>query len=563
MISPLDDLSDAWSSTYTANRFIDAVNENIPYVTLISEAVNSEPDGPEEPETDPDEPATDPEEPATNPEESATGETDDIYYFMTPEGEPSSQRRVKPIREFCLGAEPGLDDFVTPPIPLEDSQTPKIWVDDRNWDRLPPFNTRRYKKVLSNREFYKALCEQRLNNPQDDMVDVHRRIIFIGDGDGSSVLALIRTAPASQVDVVGKLISQYVKQNPATCIKARQSDWWHDTFDLNFTIPYFAIGGANIRDARSISKGQRLRSRYELSFLNTAELSHDGTALHEVVTSFCVTGLSERYWTAICFKDEFHEETPRLESDKASSEVSVDPITFMASVPLQSPRTYYLQALARNVARIVDNQKYIGEVFGASILPLSPTRCVLSREVRLCINKTPGTLVLVKRRVSSLKDKLRLFLEQDVVVDHDGIPRGRLFHSLWNDRLARKSLVSLNQSRMELGDIEEELQGYLDTCEALHRLVQIEHVEAGNASAREQQELARLVNERGLVQLVFGILNLVAQLWQSRPDNPSPKRDSMQFTLLLVIISILGTFALGWFPGKRWLPFIVRALAGG
>ena len=254
--------------------------------------------------------------------------------------------------------------------------------------------------------------------------------------------------------------------------------WWAAAFDFHFSLPYFVICRADQRDNRTVSDGNNpFRSSHSLSFLdlNSEEEEEDGLRLYEVVVSLCVTGLSEKYWTCICLKDEFHEFEPRLEFEDDLEEVEGDgdPITFEeSSRPTSSPRTYYFQTFHKFFINIVDHKKNFAESFRNSIPVLNSAQRSPIENARLYrwLKVAPGVLTLVRRRVTELKDELHAFLKH-AAIGPDGLPKSPLLQSLREDTLAMRSLKSLLKSYNDLDSIEKKLGGYESTCAELERMV--------------------------------------------------------------------------------------------
>ena len=153
-------------------------------------------------------------------------------------------------------------------------------------------------------------------------------------------------------------------------------------FNLHFNLPYFALSTIDKNDIRTPFNGQQpLRRRYPLSFLfpqrNGSESLEDedpvfwGQAfLHDAVCSCVVTGPHDRYWTAVCLNEEFFEKESSLELAGQVDEPtgSSDPITDEAGEDCtMSARTYFLQALAATLKKIIGHQEDLHELFEASI----------------------------------------------------------------------------------------------------------------------------------------------------------------------------------------------------
>lgn len=199
--------------------------------------------------------------------------------------------------------------------------------------------------------------------------------------------------------------------------------------------------------------------------------SQEEVVLSEVVVSLCVMGLSESYWTAVCFKDEFHEGEPRLEEEDEVEEVdgtTTDPILFEeVSISPPSPRTYYFQALAKFLKMIIKHYKHFAERFGQAI----PEPDSLSTQsLRTWMDAAPRTLEMVTGRVIELKDELQTLLK-NAAIGSDGLPKAPLLQSLRDDSLAMKSLGTILKVYEDVGRVEKQLQRYGRSCAQLKESV--------------------------------------------------------------------------------------------
>lgn len=143
---------------------------------------------------------------------------------------------------------------------------------------------------------------------------------------------------------------------------------WLDSpcFSIEITLPYLCISNHDKRDTRYVAASTALRSRFNISSLNThqhscgtqdeitasrAEKDH----LYMTTWSMFVTGVSEQYWTAYCFDDNFFDE-----EERGANDYSEDPILISSSpedhaagiVRPTLPRAYALRALAMQLDRI-------------------------------------------------------------------------------------------------------------------------------------------------------------------------------------------------------------------
>ncbi|RSL55960.1 hypothetical protein CEP53_006944 [Fusarium sp. AF-6] len=438
-----------------------------------------------------------------------------------------SERAVSHVKRFCEGASFALDvcvasDAENPTI--ADIQEPEAWVSDRNQDfEYPQPN---YPRILDCKKLYLVLQKKRFpDSTSDDTVDRCRRI-YIANPNGSSVLALLRTAPASQVEGLRQLFVDYIKPAPEPKIILRESDWWGGCFIFSFNLPFFGIQYQE--DLGNISSnGKRpFRCRRNLSFLNPR--NDDSTSprpafLHEAVWSFMVTGKSDRYWTAVFFDENPFDEEPRLEVDEGLVE-DLDPIILQDEwvIKTTSPRSYALAALIPALSRIVDHHAdildWLKTSFGHQISATrqDPPAKVPPEDIQEWMGKFRDILEQVTDSHSSLLLKLDHFLSEDVMLDTDALPRGRLWRSLQSDAGSLKALLRIKQYHHELRDIEVELRRLLRKTEGGTK----------NSSFNQGQKLVELFRLLATLLLInppspsqFRAANLQSQAFGPQADN--------------------------------------------
>ncbi|EEU49017.1 uncharacterized protein NECHADRAFT_75761 [Fusarium vanettenii 77-13-4] len=418
----------------------------------------------------------------------------ELWTFFQPKI-PSArwERRISQIERFCEGASFALDgsgprDAENPTF--EDDQGPRAWVSDRNCvtegSSYPKPN---YPRVLGYRGLYHALQRKRLQNNACDDTTGHPRRIYIEDPDGSSVVALTKTTPASQTEGFCDLFANYITPTPEPKFSLRASDWSGGCFIISFNIPFFEIGSEHQRNIRTTShdKTKRpLRACHSLSFLNLnsqrSKLSSNEVFnlphplfLHEAVCSFMVTGKSDRYWTAAFLDGDSCSKEPRL-----SQEEELDPIVLKAetncSDTTASPRAYALAALAVSLDVVVEHHQNIQDLFKASLTLLIAemeqkySNDISTEKLREWIENFPRILDRITHSNSYLLAKLDHFLSEDVIFGSDALPHGALWRSLRNDREALMSLLRIKQHRNELRDVQNELKQLIPKANEVRRL---------------------------------------------------------------------------------------------
>ncbi|KAJ3471908.1 hypothetical protein MRS44_002007 [Fusarium solani] len=283
----------------------------------------------------------------------------EVRIFMSTDPKsPDWEHTVSRVERFCEGASFALDRSVPDDAEnsrFKDIQEPRAWVSDQKWapEGLQP-QKRVHGGPLDCIELHNVLQRKCLRDDAlGDKIGPPRRI-YINNPSGASVLALIRAIPASQVEGLRKLLTDYITSRPAPMLRLQVSSRLGGCFNISFTIPYYGIGTKDLQDARNISNGNsRLRPRYDLDFLHLKNYESGGSrneasffsdqVLHEAIYSLTVTGKSDKYWTATCLDDDFFLEEPRL----PTQEEDYDPIIREKIMPTTtpSPRSYALASL--------------------------------------------------------------------------------------------------------------------------------------------------------------------------------------------------------------------------
>ncbi|RSL88873.1 hypothetical protein CEP52_015067 [Fusarium oligoseptatum] len=494
-------------------------------------------------------------------------------------------RRVSHIERFCAGAGFALLDTI-PVDPVNsqlEARDPEAWVSDRNQvvEALaePPPD---YPRILNNNELFQVLQKKRFPEGSQGDIVVPPRRIYITNPNGSSVLAIVKTTPASQVEGFRDLFAGYITPTPEPKFVLRVSDWWCGCFVISFDIPYYGISSRELQDSRTISNsGKRLRSRQDLDFLllkghglsdEESSSFHDEAMLHAAVYSLAVTGKGDKYWTAACLDDDFFDEEPRLASDEETLELDgkMDPILLKAEGnpfkaegnTTKSPRAYALAALAIALYKTVEHHGNIQDWFKASLSLLASDAedgsrdRISAKERQNWLEKFPRALNFVIHANSSLIVKLDHFLEEDVMFGQDALPRGVLWQSLQRDADALNSLLRIKQYRNELRGIDGELRQMVVDCEEVRR-------KRKNDNEGEQHIMTRQVYQVALAAFGFTILNTVAQLYSAKPD----KDDSASRTsyLVMVMLCVLAAVAIAvcsfWQQVRRWSRHVVAFLS--
>ncbi|KAJ4058933.1 hypothetical protein NW756_000492 [Fusarium oxysporum] len=200
----------------------------------------------------------------------ATGlEIDEIPAFMTPyPSSPRWERRVLLVEGFCEGADFRLRNFVPDDASssrLQDTQEPKAWVSDRNLIHPRNGQSRRaYGRIVNNVELYEIVQQKQFCEDLPEKVPGSSRRIYISNPNGVSILALLRTAPASHVSGFRKLFAGYLNPNPIADLSLSDANWWGAAnFVISFNLPFFAIDTQDNQDSQLASLEKELEKIVE------------------------------------------------------------------------------------------------------------------------------------------------------------------------------------------------------------------------------------------------------------------------------------------------------------
>ncbi|CAM1510525.1 Fc.00g008600.m01.CDS01 [Cosmosporella sp. VM-42] len=444
------------------------------------------------------------------------------------------QYRSHIVENFCLGASTVLDRFFHLPFDMNQTrelQLPRAWVVDRIWN--PAASQYIYEKngAVPPTNLLELLRKTRIRKSlEHNITDLTDRRIYVTDPDGSSILALIRVAPSSQVNALRQLFSRYVTVAPKAVIDFRDTTF-QDDFELHFNLPYFALSNTRHDIPSPFRDRRRLRRSYNISFSGTVNSeSNDENAprldqadsqevsLHEALISCVVTGLTEQDWTSVCFSDSyfdnemsFFENDMGLDDEESAEKMNegIDPITFrQAGLSSPFPRVYFLQALAHNIEKVIDCHTELLERI--ELQEVIEAAAVNGPSENAQIGKTTAQNLrdLIRYPISQLRDQLDLFLTQDAMVGPDGVPKGRLMHNLRGDIMAIKALRSIMKSNRELRDLKQRLSH-------MRHARKQDHAEDFRQLVHYQEDLGHKLELLTFFGVFIGILSLIAQLYSA------------------------------------------------
>ncbi|KAF5585095.1 hypothetical protein FPCIR_8453 [Fusarium pseudocircinatum] len=391
----------------------------------------------------------------------------EISTFILPDVRHQRWKRISSyIESFCEGASFIFDNSVSGDSSnpdFRDLQEPRAWVSD--WDsstEMLPLPERAYGRVLNYLELYAALQRKPFTGGAQNCTVRHRRSLYINYPNGTSILALIRTALVHQREGFQELFASYITGKPTPKIGLAE---FEDREDIR----------------RIFNDRKPFRSRLNISFLgiNPPEsrgFSEDtpGVFLHQAACAFMITGKSERYWTAVFLDEDFADDVPKLslEEEEDVTVGGMDPIIvdaeFKSADTIVSPRAYALASLAATLEGIVEHHKYIQEEFAASlsrhILDLrqeTPEKftCQKHQEWR---SKFQDYIGQVRYSTVQLLRTVNEFLDQDVCISPEGLPCSPPWLSVADESDAKNSLWRVIACRNRLREISHELDYLVD-----------------------------------------------------------------------------------------------------
>ncbi|KAF5975429.1 hypothetical protein FCOIX_7717 [Fusarium coicis] len=234
---------------------------------------------------------------------------------------------------------------------------PTAWM----LDISKPFNKG---KALNRRDLSETLRQQNLSPGCPDDTNDKLTCLYVKNPDPTAIIALLETTSLPMKGFQEILYNSIVTQ-PRAIIDLHEYTW-HEShcFLLSFTLPYFTTSNRKGSDTRSAFAGTAFQSKSDLSSLKTEdrlgvtqdEISDSHTDKDHPYTSTCtvmITGVSDRYWTAVCLDDDFFdiEERPEMSEDIILVSSSSEHQTVEVKRPTP-PRAYALQALAWHLERI-------------------------------------------------------------------------------------------------------------------------------------------------------------------------------------------------------------------
>ncbi|KIX10230.1 uncharacterized protein Z518_01311 [Rhinocladiella mackenziei CBS 650.93] len=194
-------------------------------------------------------------------------------------------------------------------------------LDERNF-KGGGVQVRTQKGPLTALELYKALKKPRFHSSADTQdsatlnaesaeeerpePDADRRLIFLTDLDGWSMLALIGTASDSQAPALRNALYRHVAAQTFVGVTCASPGYF--VFQLAFHLPYYAWRDTNIpiEDHRRDSRGEPMRELHDVSFLNCkSDALH--SFIYEAQISCVVAGSDVWRWVAYCFVDSYFD----------------------------------------------------------------------------------------------------------------------------------------------------------------------------------------------------------------------------------------------------------------
>ncbi|KAF5686407.1 arginyl-trna synthetase [Fusarium denticulatum] len=338
----------------------------------------------------------------------------EISTFILPDVRSQRWKRISSyIESFCEGASFVFDNSVSGDSSnpdFRDLQESRAWVSD--WDsstEVLPLPERAYGRVLNYLELYTVLQRKPSTGGARNRPVSHRRSLYINYPNGTSILALIRTALVHQREGFQELFASYITEKPT---------------------PKIGLG-------ESVGKSER--------YWTAVFLDED-------------------------FADDVPKLS--LEEEEDVTVGGMDPIIvdaeFKSADTIVSPRAYALASLAATLEGIVEHHTYIQEEFAASLSRHSldlrqetPEKftCQKHQEWR---SKFQDYIGQVRYNTVQLLRKVNEFHDQDVCISPEGLPCSPPWLSVADEPDAKKSLWRVIACRNRLREISHELDYLVD-----------------------------------------------------------------------------------------------------
>ncbi|KAF1962112.1 hypothetical protein CC80DRAFT_487649 [Byssothecium circinans] len=208
----------------------------------------------------------------------------------------------------------------------------------RHWDsetylRYPPIGLDVNTEKLDLPRLASRLSRKRLEH------GVERRTLHVCDVTSSCAMIIIATAPTRLIPILRTFFYNYLRFRPLIRISMAT------IYNLEFHIPYLAL-----RQAPKKIDSRGLRKAYKLPLPRPKDKE---AYFYEAQTSFVLTGVDERLYTAICLADTFFgsEEQRGSYTDPTSPLDAPSGGGHWLNNPIWNPRQYLLKVLAKRISQ--------------------------------------------------------------------------------------------------------------------------------------------------------------------------------------------------------------------
>ncbi|KAF5237551.1 hypothetical protein FANTH_10742 [Fusarium anthophilum] len=302
-------------------------------------------------------------------------------------------------------------------------------------------------KAVSKRDLSESLQLKNLSPISPDNTTNTLNCLYLKNPDTAAIMALLKSTSRFPMKGLQEIFYNSITTQPCPIIDLNQDTWLESPcFIIVISLPYLVISNHDKSHTESVATGTALRSRFSFSFLNTQDQSYgtqqetpashtDKEYPYMASWSTIVTGISDRYWTAVCLDDDFFDNEERTADGDSEDSILVSRGSEQNTVDTKrpmSPRAYTLQALATQLDRICAYHKQAQLRFATDLRICEEKWNGLTDEHLLTDEQLHtlsilDVLELTIRLNSKLIERVDDFLSKDI---HRS-PEDELGHSLW------------------------------------------------------------------------------------------------------------------------------------
>ncbi|KAF4965740.1 hypothetical protein FSARC_6523 [Fusarium sarcochroum] len=382
-------------------------------------------------------------------------------------------------------------------------------IDDRTNDDAVSVSLGNY-KPLTVFDMYRKLMEKRFHAaslPTPPVkLDAHRRLIFMTDPDSHGVVALMATAPLSQVNALSEFFYYYIAFKPHIGIFNESHGF--PTFAFSFHLPFYSWTSTQQepRDLRPKQDGRNrrpLRCVHNMSFLQSESqgLPYKIDYLCEAQVSILVTGIDQGIWTGFCFVDTYYQAEDRRQcvEDYCESELQMDPFTdgrCDAGQPLLDPGEYFLTDLEYQLKFVRHEWMNTAHKFKQKVEAYTDKFKFPSTKSGPLTDQESQQLLEWLRQTRRRASQLIATLDRTISCWDNFASKDQFVTSL-----GRRSLTVIQQTFVEARNCLKELQDIRTLCNDHEKMFNLHTIDMGKRAAHVQAQAAESSQKASFIQL--------------------------------------------------------------